>query len=1562
MENDTMTNRFPFAAALLIGILALGCKSEDTAPMPVDGYQCVRDTTLIKRRTECQRDIHCPCGTHCTAGLCSYSCLSDADCDDWCDYFGHCRPDSERVSIVGVQQSEERTFKLSVSYVPIYDEATRPKVSITALAEELVNVRVAASPGMEVDCGDGFVKECVFSTLRSADGAEELTLRLAEGVGVNFTHWRLSVYHANQAEHVQLEQRPSANFQDIDPGRYEGQIWISRAWATVDTDLANSPKTLDAKSKGLSVPFALDVYADGTLVFTDVLGVLPPGWAFLLRNDGTFDARVNGVDHSHQRYVGGATATTDTHASEVSISARGTLQSFGGTLQGTLEAVLDGMGLTLGAAIPVDERLRLRWSFTARWLGEHAVNAQPPALGGGPATIFATTLDRLNHALPWEESVTACGLPNVGATPTELEQVQGLLCYNHPGANMDSVTLRSYGSSSDLTIVGDLKCDDTSFRPTAFPFFTMADRALGLHANQLLTNCLTELANAHGPGVTSTATDQDCLDDLSGCGTDDCDAAEMPRCIDSPLVLKALALSLESVERRGYPYDLHWVVADAGRANLALRLLGQWIQIHTFVAREAGQQADRYLGDLNLNGLSAALTTALGGWHLLLHPKVMGRLLHLPGSVLAAPDYRGPGAPADASRDKTQAVGIPVVILEGLRAQVEAANQLLLRLWFEGGTAPDVLRQTMQLVGLMHPLAVLLHQRARDAEPALVWEPLWKESRQVFDRSLTTLLNHWQAYRAGKNPLGIDDQDLPLYRGTTNPDGPGGRFAAISNHLLGLARIAVDRATNAKGEADTAWLALLERQIQAPVPAGAITDRSEEIARVYGEKIISLCGNPYGLMAHEVLDEEKWPKLNAASCFMNQADPVCVYDEQALLDSITSDDVAYQLCVNTEAKRRLGDKAELEASDINALIDDVEVALDDVVPNNPGTVQEWFSLLDPALVEGITNIYDDIKNGQKGLHELMQLDHVPNSTPADEQAFLDARSQCLSIFNPGQTLVQKMAADPALDLPDCYQGSLGEMALSARAANKEIGVATGALQDFTSTYEAALWQCTIDDQALQMTQGVTDKLGQLGERLESYTVITERLFDVSSFLVGATGSALAASKGDFYLGTEFAGSIVDNVQGRVLDGQNSLLGINDVKDLHAGFMNDVASQLADAKCFHDAEMHLIGAETQALRVDKAKLDLAAATLKIRNGQSEVTRLIVEGRHRIAGDAERMGSVEDERRTSLVHDVWEDLYDATSANHRGKVETYRGKMRLGQRMAYLALRALEYELQLPLADAQRLRELVLAARTPAELDQSLVELELVFATGNIAGQWPENRHVELSLRDHLLQLADRSEQPAGQHRLTTIQRFRKLLTSPRYAVYHEDGTYRGQLIPFAVAPLGAFGIGDVSGIPLLTGSECAESNWAVNLSLQGDDLVDDNSAYIQVELLQKNTFYSQWCDTPPEGKPVQQASARPALNLLKDPVWGTDVTNPGSGGSEYAIALVDAYFNVEWADFTREDYKEGNSEELACRSLYGEYALFFSAEKLSIEGDSGLRLQYIDDIWLRFDYVSAAKPW
>ena len=451
-----------------------------------------------------------------------------------------------------------------------------------------------------------------------------------------------------------------------------------------------------------------------------------------------------------------------------------------------------------------------------------------------------------------------------------------------------------------------------------------------------------------------------------------------------------------------------------------------------------------------------------------------------------------------------------------------------------------------------------------------------------------------------------------------------------------------------------------------------------------------------------------------------------------------------------------------------------------------------------------------------------------------------------------------------------------------------------------------------------------------------------------SLLDGKAGFNKAAPGG----AASLAGAAYDFGTGKVLQAQDDAIGLTSAKKAHTAFMAEFQKKIAKTLCFADAEMHLVGAETQAKRIERAKLDLSSAILKLRNNQQILARLITEAYVRIKGEEAR-------DRASLWNNVWEDLYEGNKSKYAGAVSAYRDNMRRAQRMVYLVVRAVEYEWQV----TSKHRADVLKATTPKQLQTVLDAIKSDVGTGGIGGQSPEDRHVELSLKAQLFQLADRKDWPKGQHTMSDTERFQTLLTSPRYAHYDDAGAYAGQLIPFSVAPLGVLGLGKPGSVPVLTGSQCGERVWSVNLTLHGKDLLTDGASYTSVQVLKKNTFYSQWCAKPAAGSPpLQVSSVRPSRNLFKDPVLGGKVGSSNTKETEYVRALVDAYLNVSRSDFEKESYKEGASEELAARALYGGYALFFPKERLSIEGSSGLRLNRIEDIWLRFDYVSAAKGW
>ena len=144
----------------------------------------------------------------------------------------------------------------------------------------------------------------------------------------------------------------------------------------------------------------------------------------------------------------------------------------------------------------------------------------------------------------------------------------------------------------------------------------------------------------------------------------------------------------------------------------------------------------------------------------------------------------------------------------------------------------------------------------------------------------------------------------------------------------------------------------------------------------------------------------------------------------------------------------------------------------------------------------------------------------------------------------------------------------------------------------------------------------------------------------------------------------------------------------------------------------------------------------------------------------------------------------------------------------------------------------------------------------------------------------------------------------------------------------------------------------------------------DTTFVRVDLLKQNTFYSQWCgDRPEEDGPFQVASVRPGVNLFRDPLVGGAIDSPAgsaAGNERFSRARIEAYLNVSRAALEGDAYQAGATTELAARGLYGQYALFIPKDLIARRRPDGtmspgLDLWQIDDILLRLDYVSVAKP-
>jgi hypothetical protein len=326
------------------------------------------------------------------------------------------------------------------------------------------------------------------------------------------------------------------------------------------------------------------------------------------------------------------------------------------------------------------------------------------------------------------------------------------------------------------------------------------------------------------------------------------------------------------------------------------------------------------------------------------------------------------------------------------------------------------------------------------------------------------------------------------------------------------------------------------------------------------------------------------------------------------------------------------------------------------------------------------------------------------------------------------------------------------------------------------------------------------------------------------------------------------------------------------------------------------------------------IDTQRATLKAMADENNQTRM--DGAAKIVAETNRTVA-------SYSHNYWFDE----------KAERFKTDLEWARRMTYLALEAIEYEFQQSLP----FRRDILVAHNPGELEGVVRSLKQEQGARTLNRRRPEESSVVLSLRDDVLGITDRSQETgAGERAWTPAQRIQGRISTPAYAYYGDDGRYLGQAVPFTLGPDG------------ILATRCGERLWRVSATVQGDGL-SDGSPNAPLLLLKRNTFASQWCDAEGDQRGgLQSGRIYPSEQLFKP---GTNVKL--GDANDTTAALLTPWFNVRRTDFYKNTYRDGSSEELAGRGLYGDYVLLFPKELL----DRGFPLEKVEDVLLRIDYLS-----
>ncbi len=538
--------------------------------------------------------------------------------------------------------------------------------------------------------------------------------------------------------------------------------------------------------------------------------------------------------------------------------------------------------------------------------------------------------------------------------------------------------------------------------------------------------------------------------------------------------------------------------------------------------------------------------------------------------------------------------------------------------------------------------------------------------------------------------------------------------------------------------------------------------------------------------------------------------------------------------------------------------------------------------------------------------EIIRLCGLTHVDPKDVRGLFNPENP--NALSPDDCFIRREASGCQSGAPqaECYKGEIGTAAMAIIGAQKNVEIATETAEAAEGRYDLQSLFCSEKQVRLEEDLSAIDKHEERMRKLREKRMVASAF---GSFLSGATAMVTSNPVGAISAMTDLA------TQGYQAN----------MEEAEAAFQANMQKRSIEediTACFHEADMMKFGIDNEYLAVERAIIDVENALLSIANMKSRVRQFLYEG------DA----AVERERRRtipSLAHHYWLDE----------KVSRFESDFAWAQRLTYLAMLAVEYEFQQSLG----LRDSILSARHPSALFDVVRVLEQEQAGRTLNGRRPEASTLVLSLRDDILALAPRSSAQAGERDWSPAVRFGELLKSPDFAVYDNDGRYLGQGIPFSIEEQGALEL------------RCAERLWRLSATIQGD-LLDVSAPGAPVFVLKRNTFLSQWCHEKGDQSPYQVGSVRPSAQLFHP--------NGNPGGEKetesYTSGMLYPWFNVPRSEFYQESFREGASEELAGRGLYGQYILLFPEAGLlewTQDGSVPFPLDRVEDVLIRFDLLS-----
>ena len=488
---------------------------------------------------------------------------------------------------------------------------------------------------------------------------------------------------------------------------------------------------------------------------------------------------------------------------------------------------------------------------------------------------------------------------------------------------------------------------------------------------------------------------------------------------------------------------------------------------------------------------------------------------------------------------------------------------------------------------------------------------------------------------------------------------------------------------------------------------------------------------------------------------------------------------------------------------------------------------------------------------------------------------------------------------------DCYRGAIGEAAAAMVSAETDIELARMTWVDTQAKFDLRNQQCARIQQEIQ---GNSDLLHRHHIHMSNLR-LARRSLEAGRFGFGVIMSGVKA-----YLSS--GASAMDSHEmafGRAIEKRN-----DDMADAEAAFQEEMAVRLNDQKikeCFDEVDNLHIGISTAFEVIKRREQDALAALVRFKNAQARLGFAVL--------DAHAALEREDGR-----------AYVAISHHHwlPEKKDAYQLHFRAAKRVAYLALLALEYDMQQSLIG----RNQIMAARTPVELEAVVGLPGMVNGgllgnfTRQVAGQVPEQLTKVVSLSE-ILGYATPTSDVAS--KADAVRRLRAHLTSPEAAMYDRaTGEYLGQGIRFSLTDLH---------LP----QRCGERIWRVAASVHNPKETSDR--FTTAILFKDRNFATQACT----GDHFRHGTTRDELGLLVPRLKGDKIKTT-------VKAVLSGEMNVSRTTLSQPvvggDYP-GSSNELRLMGVYGEYVLLFPVDSL-VE----LQLGSIEDVFFRFDYLSVGN--